>query len=260
MRDVTVPIARQRSLTRPGGLFLAMLAVLVASGWLTWAEIGFVRLNVFVFVVVAWVISLCLHEYSHAILALRGGDRGVVERGYLTLNPLRYAHPVMSVVLPLAFLVIGGIGLPGGAVWVDHHRLSGRHARSLVSFAGPAANLLLAVALIIPFVFGVTTGTHLAFWAAIAFLAFLQLTAAILNLLPIPGVDGGNVIEPWLSPQWQRGFAQVAPYGMLLLFVLLAAPRIRNVFFTGVDTAGSLLGLPGWLVWEGYSLFRFWTF
>ena len=38
-----------------------------------------------------------------------------------------------------------------------------------------------------------------------AFLAFLQLTACVLNLLPVPGLDGGNLIQPWLSPQWQRG-------------------------------------------------------
>ncbi len=53
---------------------------------------------------------------------------------------------------------------------------------------------------------------------AVAFLAFLQLTASVLNLMPIPGVDGGNVVYPWLSPQWRRGFDHLAPYGMLLLF------------------------------------------
>ncbi|MBN1173599.1 MAG: site-2 protease family protein [Micromonosporaceae bacterium] len=252
-------LAGQRAaLYRPSWIFLALVAITVASGWLVWAEIGFTRVNVFLFVLAAWVVSLCLHEYAHAVFALRGGDRGVIARGYLTLNPLQYAHPVLSIVLPLAFLVLGGIGLPGGAVWVDHNALSSRRARSLVSLAGPGANLACALLLVAPFVVGVSLGEHTAFWAAIAFLAFLQLTATLLNLLPIPGVDGGNMIEPWLNYEWQRNFARIAPYGMLVLFLLLASPRINTAFFAGVDTVGSLLGLPAWLADQGYGLFRFW--
>ena len=247
------------SLRRPSGIFFVLVALFVASGWMAWARFGNLRIDVFFFVVAGWVVSLCLHEYAHAVLALRGGDRGVIERGYLTLNPLRYAHPVLSIVLPLVFLLLGGIGLPGGAVWVDHHALADRRARSLVSLGGPATNLICAIALAVPFLAGVTIDGHEPFWAGVAFLCFLQLTATLLNLLPIPGVDGGNVIEPWLNPQWRRGFAQVAPYGMLLLFVLLWNPRLNSAFFSGVDTLCSALQIPAGLVYTGLDLFRFWT-
>jgi Zn-dependent protease len=247
------------ALRRPSAVFLAIVAVCVAGGAMAWTGFGNVKVDVFLFVVGGWVVSLCLHEYSHAVIALRGGDRGVIERGYLTLNPLRYAHPVLSIVLPLVFVLIGGIGLPGGAVWVDHHALSGRRARSFVSLGGPATNLLCAIALATPFLVGVDLVAHEAFWAGVAFLAFLELTATILNLLPIPGVDGGNMIEPWLNPQWRRGFAQVAPYGMILIFVLLSSPRINGAFFSVVYFLGSALGVPDWLVSNGYQLFRFWT-
>ena len=47
-------------------------------------------------------------------------------RGYLTLNPLKYTHPLLSIVLPVLFLLMGGIGLPGGAVWVDRHAIRGK--------------------------------------------------------------------------------------------------------------------------------------
>ena len=70
----------------------------------------------FAIVLVGWVFSLCLHEFSHALVAYYGGDTTVREKGYLTFNPLKYTHPVYSIVLPLLFLVMGGIGLPGGAV------------------------------------------------------------------------------------------------------------------------------------------------
>lgn len=253
------PAATRRSRHLPSGIFLAIVGVFVLTSWLTWAEIGPVRLNIFVFVVAGWVVSLCLHEYSHALLAFRGGDRAVADRGYLTLNPLRYAHPVLSIVLPLVFLLLGGIGLPGGAVWVDHGALRDRRVRSLVSLAGPAANLLFALLLMAPFLLGVDTISHEPFWSAVAFLAFLQLTACLLNLLPIPGVDGGNMVEPWLNSEWRRAFAQIAPYGMLVLFLLLASPRINSAFFSGVNSVGGLFGLPEFLVSNGYWLFRFWA-
>src|SRR6185437_16692724 len=79
------------------------------------------------------------------------------------------------------------------------------------------------------------------------FLAFLQLTASLLNFLPIPGVDGGNILYPWLTPQWKRGFGYVAPWGMLILFGLLFSPRINAVFFDLVDTVGDFFGLPSFL-------------
>src|SRR5262245_20815622 len=165
---------------------------------MTWRGFGNVRIDVFLFVASGWVISLCLHEYSHAMLAYRGGDRAVADRGYLTLNPLKYTHPILSIVLPLPFLLLGGIGLPGGAVWVDHGALRSRVWDSVVSFAGPATNLLCTVLLIAPFTVGVDTVGHPEFWAAVAFLALLQLMATVLNFMPIPGIDGGNLVEPWL--------------------------------------------------------------
>ncbi|MDX6430101.1 MAG: hypothetical protein QOE54_2467, partial [Streptosporangiaceae bacterium] len=98
------------------------------------------------------------------------------------------------------------------------------------------------------------------FWAAVAFLAFLQLTASVLNFVPIPGVDGGNLVYPWLSPQWQRGFNHVAPYGMLLLIALLWSPVINAWFFNVVYWIGDLFGLPSYLISDGYGLFKFWSF
>ena len=70
----------------------------------------------FVFVVFGWLVSLCLHEFGHAYTAWRYGDQDVEVRGYLTLNPLKYANPLLSLGVPLLFIALGGIGLPGGAV------------------------------------------------------------------------------------------------------------------------------------------------
>lgn len=249
-----------REAFRPSAIFLATLAVFVTGGVLAWTGFGNARLNVFLFVIAGWIVSLCLHEYAHALVAYRAGDLAVAERGYLTLNPLKYTHPLLSIVLPVVFILLGGIGLPGGAVWVDRHALrGGRVADSLVSLAGPAMNVLFTAVLVVPLALAGDTGSHHPFWVALAFLAFLQLTASILNLMPIPGVDGGNVVEPWLSPQWQRGFAHIAPYGMLLLFALLWHPTVGGFFFSVVFAIGDLVGLPADLYVEGFRMIRFWS-
>ena len=68
--------------------------------------------------VFGWLVSLCLHEFGHAYTAWKYGDRDVEVRGYLTLNPLKYTNPLLSLGLPVLFIALGGIGLPGGAVYV----------------------------------------------------------------------------------------------------------------------------------------------
>jgi Zn-dependent protease len=129
--------------------------------------------------------------------------------------------------------------------------------RTLVSLAGPAANLLLAVLLL--------EATNLYFdplhpvlWAGVAFLGFLQITALLLNLLPIPGLDGYNALEPHLSPETQRALAQFKPYGFLLLFLLLLAPPLNQWFFGLVDYVFELSGVPRLLWQAGAGLTQFW--
>ncbi|HRQ33229.1 MAG TPA: site-2 protease family protein, partial [Anaerolineales bacterium] len=106
-------------------------------------------MNLLTFFVVlgGWIFSLCLHEFSHALVAYYGGDWTVREKGYLTFNPLKYTHPVFSLLLPLLFLLMGGIGLPGGAVYIETWRLRNDYWRSAVSLAGPMANVTIAILL-----------------------------------------------------------------------------------------------------------------
>ena len=80
----------------------------------------------FVIVTILWVFSVCLHEFGHAWVADKGGDHTVREKGYLTMNPLQYTDPLFSLVLPVVFLLMGGIGLPGGAVYINHQLLRSR--------------------------------------------------------------------------------------------------------------------------------------
>jgi Zn-dependent protease len=250
----------RRAAFRPSGLFLGLVALFATSGVLAWTGYGAARVNVLLFVISGWLVSLCLHEYAHALIAYRSGDLGVAERGYLTLNPLKYTNVLLSIVLPLVFLLIGGIGLPGGAVWVDHNHIRGRLRESLISLAGPAVNMVFLLAAVAPFALGLDVTGHPEFWAALAFLAFLQLTASVLNLIPMPGLDGGNALRPWLSFEYRRFFDLVAPWGMMLLFALLFTPIVNRYFFSLVFGLGDLIGLPQYQVWEGQRLFQFWRY
>ena len=72
------------------------------------------------------MISLCLHEFGHAIVAYHCGDRTVRDKGYLTLDPLRYTDLQYSILFPLLIMALGGIGLPGGAVYINTHYLRRR--------------------------------------------------------------------------------------------------------------------------------------
>ncbi|MGW6425834.1 site-2 protease family protein [Nocardia sp. NPDC055053] len=248
------------SAIRPSPVFLLIVLITVAGGALAWdADIQSVRakFGVFVLVVFGWIISLCLHEFAHAYVAWRAGDHEVEVRGYLTLNPLKYSHPVLSIGLPLVFIALGGIGLPGGAVYVDITRFRSSVQR-LVSAVGPASNALCAVVLlVIVRVFG-SVQEHAAFWVGLSFLAFLQITAFLLNILPVPGLDGYGIIEPSLSYETRRALDQFKPYGMLILFAVIFFTPLSQVFFNGVYALFELSGVPeGWAAY-GSHMTRFW--
>jgi Zn-dependent protease len=255
----TFAVRPTRQAFRPSWVFLGVLAVFVASGVMAWTRFGSVRFDVFLFVVSGWIVSLCLHEFAHAVVAYRAGDLGVAERGYLTLNPLKYTHPLLSIVLPVVFLIIGGLGLPGGAVWVDRHAARGRLTHTLISLCGPAMNVIFTLALAAPFVLGVQVEAHLEFWVGVAFLGFIQLTASVLNLVPFPGIDGGNALNPWLPQDWKKMYDLFAPYGMLVLFALLLSPKVNQYFFDFVFWLADVIGLPAWSYQVGFEMIEFWS-
>ena len=211
----------------------------------------------FAIVLFGWIFSLCLHEFSHALVAYYGGDYTVREKGYLTFNPLKYTHPVFSIILPLVFLLLGGIGLPGGAVYIERWRIRNRLWLSAMSLAGPLSNLLVAIILAITLRLSLVTPSGI--WPGLSFLLVLQVSAVLFNLIPLPPFDGYGVIEPFLSPVIRE---QVDRFrGASIWIVLLAfwyVPSISNLFWGSVRTFASILGVDWNLVAIGFERFRFW--
>jgi Zn-dependent protease len=245
---------------KQSGVFLDLMIALLGLAALMAALPDYARYMVFPFVLAGWLVSLCLHEFGHAYAAYRCGDFSVVGRGYLTLNPLHYTDMQFSIVWPLVFLALGGIGLPGGAVYLNTWALSSAQ-RAWVSAAGPLATLAVLIFLL---AFMSAAGDALAakpvLYAALAFLAFLQLTALVLNLLPVPGLDGWGIIEPWLPREWREFGARAAPIAPALLFMsFFLVPGVNRMFWRLVYNLNEVIGLRWDLARHGLSLFRFWS-
>lgn len=243
-------------------IFVALVALFAAAGWASWGNSS--RPLVFVFVVSGWLLSLCFHEFSHALVAYWGGDHSVEVKGYLTLDIRRYGHPAYTFLVPALFVLLGGIGLPGGAVWIEQASLRSRRWRTLTSLAGPAANLLCAAACLVPFsvINGIqfVVGPHLSFWAGLAFLGLLQLWAVVLNLLPIPGLDGWGAIEPYLPSHIVAAGRKFSPFAiMLLFFVVVSAPAVSGHLTSVLQSGEARFGVPPGLAAWGNHLMRFWS-
>ena len=248
--------AAHRRLPSPVFLALVLVAGLGAALLALGTGQTVLRAGAVLTVVGGWAVSLCLHELGHAVVALRGGDTSVRDKGYLTLDPRRYVDPMLSIGLPLLLLAVGGIPLPGGAVWIERHRLRSRWVDSAVSLAGPLVNLVLAVGLTM--VVSCTT-MPLPLAAVLSWLALVQVLAFLLNLLPVPGLDGWGVLDPHLSASARRTAAQVRPFAPLLLFaVLISSNRVAGVLFSVADAVFGALGGSTGLAAVGQGLFLFW--
>ncbi|MEJ5308763.1 MAG: site-2 protease family protein [Anaerolineae bacterium] len=264
--ETLYPVERkQKSPIQISPVFGAMVGVTAIAGYLNYLggiPMPFRTLVFMLFVIGGWLISLSLHEFGHALVAYWGGDKSVVHKGYLTLDPFKYTHATYSIVLPLLYLAMGGIGLPGGAVYINMDAIKSKAKRSLTSAAGPAATALCALALLSPFILRVSRiemYRHSDFWAGIALLAFLQLTGLLFNLLPIPGLDGWGILETVLPESTVYSARLMGRFSLLIILVIFMGNNpVSRGFWQWVMFAGSKFGLNFALVGEGLRLFQFW--
>jgi Zn-dependent protease len=238
-------------------IFLSIVGITVLAGILAYSQLFIPWVFAFLFVIGGWVISVCLHEFGHAAMAYLGGDVDVVNKGYLTLDPRKYTHPLISIILPVVFLLLGGIPLPGGAVYINYHMIRSPRMRSLTSAAGPGMTFLSGFILWLPLILlgPIDAVNHPEFWGAWAFLTFLEVLGVFINLLPIPGIDGFGIIEPYLSLRILNIARQIRPYGIFILFAILIFPNpIGSLFWGMVSGFSQLIGINMGLVATGSSV------
>ncbi len=188
-------------------------------------------------VLIGWILTVTLHEFAHGLVGYLGGDYTIRERGGLTLNPLQYVDPLMSIILPIVFLLMGGIPLPGGATYIRNDLLRRPWWRSLVSAAGPAMNLLIFLLLAIPLqpkmgwidYDNVSVKQWTSAQLFVATMCYLQLFAAVLNLIPVPSLDGFGIISPFLPEDLQDKLTK-PPLGTMLFigfFIVMSRTQAR---------------------------------
>ena len=183
--------------------------------------------TLFLAVLVGWIMSVILHEFAHGIVAYWGGDYTIKERGGLTLNPFQYVDPLFSILLPVLFFFMGGVPLPGGVTYVRHDLLRNRAWDTAVSLAGPAMNILIFLGCVIPLhpKFGWLNPLESADWTQAQLLlgamAVLQMLATVLNLCPVPPLDGFQAISPWLPVHIREKFS-TPPWNIGLMIVFFA--------------------------------------
>jgi Zn-dependent protease len=238
---------------------LGLLAAFLAFGAaLVLAPAGKSPLT-FAFIMTGWVLAVMAHEFAHAGVAWLAGDHTVREKGYLSFDPRRYGDLGTSLVIPLIALALGGIGFPGGAVYLRNDLMRGPGWRAAASLAGPGATLL--VLLVLASVLGLwtpSTSTSPLF-AALAMLAFLQATALILNLLPLPGLDGFNAIRPFLPRSWAPAIRKAEGVALLLLLAaVFLLPGFSDLLFGGAVVLAAALGVPVDAMQAGWDAFHFW--
>jgi Zn-dependent protease len=188
--------------------------------------------------------SLTFHEASHAWMAHRRGDDTAKLAGRLTLNPLPHISLVGTILLP-AILIISGAGFIIGAakpVPVDVRNLRNPKRDHLaVSLAGPGSNILLAlgftIILQVAYLFGVhehalggLTSPAAILMGLLQYGVLINLILAGFNILPIPPLDGSSLLISVLPPKAGRYISQIAPYGFIIVILLVATGLLTPYF------------------------------
>lgn len=191
--------------------------------------------------IIIMLISLTVHEYSHAWSADRLGDTTPAVNGRLTLNPLRHLDPIGSLLI-----LIAGFGW-ARPVPINPYALNRRSPSAVmwVSLAGPLSNFLLTVlaAIVWRLLRGASLPVLPAWLSGIPqfLLEFMWINLALMlfNLIPIAPLDGEKVAGSLLPDNWARTLDNIRPYGPLILMaIVFIGPWL------GVDIIGWLMGPP----------------
>jgi Zn-dependent protease len=173
--------------------------------------------------------AITLHEAAHGYAARHFGDMTAYAQGRISLNPLRHIDPIGTILLPLLTLFVGGI-LFGWAKPVPVNFSALRHPKKdmlWVALAGPAANLVMALFWGAMFKLALSMpGSYFAepLLGMAQFGVTINAILLVLNLLPLPPLDGGRVAISLLPHRQSFQLAKIEPYGMVILIVLAVVP------------------------------------
>lgn len=196
------------------------------------------------------ILSLSVHEYSHARAAKILGDRTSEDMGRLTLNPLAHIDPIGTLALPLMGFIFGGFifgwarPVPVNPIHFTR-RYKMKTSMLMVAAAGPASNVVLAILSTALYYIMVKLGIYNQGIATLfSFMIQLNIILAFFNLLPIPPLDGGRILAGLLPDSAQPVLSILERFGFIILIFLLFSGAISILFVPVRILSSFLLNLP----------------
>jgi Zn-dependent protease len=194
-----------------------------------------------------FLMAIVIHEAAHAWMANRFGDSTAKRMGRLTLNPIAHADPIGTVVLPIVGIVSAVSGLMFPVIgWAKPVPVESRNFTNYkkgvfwVSFAGPLSNIILGT--ICAFFFALLAkgegdffGYKQIFLGMLNYSIFINFILAVFNLIPLPPLDGSNMVSVFLSPRALIKYHELGNYTSYILWGLLI------LSFMGVPILSTLL-------------------
>lgn len=195
------------------------------------------------------ILAITLHEAAHGYVARYFGDPTAEQMGRITLNPIRHIDPIGTILIPVLILLFSnGSFLFGYAKPVPVNPRFFKNPRrdmAWVALAGPAANLAMALfwTMILKLCF--LNGTNNAtFWVAMAGSGILvNLVLIVLNLIPIPPLDGGRIAVGWLPLPLAAILNKIEPYGFWIILILLFTNILNSIMLPAIAFLMRLLAL-----------------
>lgn len=194
------------------------------------------------------IFAITVHEAAHGYVAKHFGDMTAAAAGRITLNPLKHIDPIGTVLVPLLFLLLPGGMLFGWAKPVPVNFGALRHPKRdmlWVAAAGPGSNFLMA--LLWALAFKLAPGMPEAAAVPLSLMAqagiMINVVLMVLNLLPLPPLDGGRIAVSLLPHPYAWKFAQLERWGFVILMVLLFTGILGKILWPFIDLVVGLLSL-----------------
>jgi Zn-dependent protease len=176
----------------------------------------------------ALIMSIIMHEVAHGYMANALGDPTARLAGRLTLNPVKHADPLGSIIIP-AFLYFSDAGLLFGwakpVPYNPYNLKNKRWGEALVAIAGPSTNMLLALIFAGIIRFSVGAGIESPFLSLASYIVYINVLLACFNMIPFPPLDGSKVLAailPYnLEMAYRRQIEQIEQYGVMVSFAFL---------------------------------------
>ena len=199
-------------------------------------------------IILPLLFAITLHEAAHGWVASKLGDKTTLMMGRVTLNPVKHIDPVGTLILPILMLILSkftfafGWAKPVPVAWQNLRKP--RRDMSLVALAGPFANLLMAFLWAAIAKLSITLGSGaedlilrkvtVFFYIAGIFGILINAVLIILNLIPLPPLDGSRIVSAILPPRAAYGYSKIEPYGIWILLGLLVFGLLGRILLPPV--------------------------